>query len=138
MWWNHHRVRPQKEEIMLSGHVPADVFDHPQNVGGFDCLIEVPQSAVNGLHNMMTEEVGPRDVHLSWFTAEFDELFFAQIISRSKVRDESRKKVSRELYLEFNRMSTGLISSSVKTRYTGMFNKCKNILRIMGYLKYGA
>ncbi|KAJ7856075.1 hypothetical protein B0H14DRAFT_2352896, partial [Mycena olivaceomarginata] len=74
IWWNHHRVRPQKEKNMPSGHVPADAFDHPQNFGGLDCLIEVPQTAVDDLRNMMTEDVGPRDTHLSWFTAEFDEL----------------------------------------------------------------
>ncbi|KAJ7767164.1 hypothetical protein B0H16DRAFT_1716801 [Mycena metata] len=74
IWWNHHRVRSQKEKNMPSGHIPADAFEHPQNFGGLDCLIEVPQSAVNDLRDMITEEVGPRDVHLSWFTAEFDEL----------------------------------------------------------------
>ncbi|KAJ7769746.1 hypothetical protein B0H14DRAFT_2402474, partial [Mycena olivaceomarginata] len=74
IWWNHHRVRLQKEKNMPSGHVPADAFDHPQNFGGLDCLIEVPQTAVDDLRNMMTEDVGPRDTHLSWFTAEFDEL----------------------------------------------------------------
>ncbi|KAJ7036966.1 hypothetical protein C8F04DRAFT_1209932 [Mycena alexandri] len=74
IWWNHHRVRPQKEKNMPSGHVPADAFDHPQNFGGLDCLIEVPQTAVDDLRSMMTEEVGPRDAHLSWFTADFDEL----------------------------------------------------------------
>ncbi|KAJ7021426.1 hypothetical protein C8F04DRAFT_1241391 [Mycena alexandri] len=74
IWWNHHRVRPQKEKNMPSGHVPADAFDHPQNFGGLDCLIEVPQTAVDDLRSMMTEEVGPKDAHLSWFTADFDEL----------------------------------------------------------------
>ncbi|KAJ7197183.1 hypothetical protein GGX14DRAFT_668406 [Mycena pura] len=35
-WWNHHRVRTQKDKTMPSGHVPADVLDHPQNYGGLD------------------------------------------------------------------------------------------------------
>ncbi|KAJ6470744.1 hypothetical protein C8R47DRAFT_1148134 [Mycena vitilis] len=74
VWWNHHRVRAQKDKYMPSGHVPADAFDHPQNYGGLDCRIPVPQGAVDDLRAMVTEEVGPRDEHLSWFTAEFHEL----------------------------------------------------------------
>ncbi|KAJ7659812.1 hypothetical protein DFH06DRAFT_1130567 [Mycena polygramma] len=68
LWWNHHRVRTQPEKNMPSGHVPLDAFDHPQNYGGLDCRIPVPQAAVDELREMVTEDVGPRDAHLSWFT----------------------------------------------------------------------
>jgi hypothetical protein len=59
---------------MPSGHVPSDAFDHPQNYGGIDCRIPVPQAAVDDLRKMVTEDVGPREAHLSWFSTEFDEL----------------------------------------------------------------
>ncbi|KAJ7291675.1 hypothetical protein C8J57DRAFT_1588176 [Mycena rebaudengoi] len=71
IWWNHHRVRSQKEKNMPSGHVPYDALDHPQNYGGMDCRIPVPQAAVDDLRQMVTEDVGPRDAHLSWYSAEF-------------------------------------------------------------------
>ncbi|KAJ6505054.1 hypothetical protein C8R45DRAFT_923360 [Mycena sanguinolenta] len=74
LYWNHHRVRTQKDKNMPSGHVPADAFDHPQNFGGIDCRIQIPQAAVDDMRKMITAEVGPRGDHLSWFSAEFDEL----------------------------------------------------------------
>ncbi|KAJ6525586.1 hypothetical protein B0H10DRAFT_1864030 [Mycena sp. CBHHK59/15] len=82
LWWNHHRVRTQKDKNMPSGHVPSDAFDHPQNFGGLDCRIPVPKAAVDDLREMVTEDVGSRDAHLSWFTTEFDKLaetIYAQI-----------------------------------------------------------
>ncbi|KAJ7877863.1 hypothetical protein B0H13DRAFT_2235847 [Mycena leptocephala] len=74
LWWNHHRVRRQKDKNMPSGHVPSDAFDHPQNFGGLDCRIPVPKTAVDDLQKMLTEDVGPRDIHLSWFEADFGDL----------------------------------------------------------------
>ncbi|KAK7018226.1 hypothetical protein R3P38DRAFT_2981844 [Favolaschia claudopus] len=74
LWWNHHRVRVQIEKNMPSGHVPADAFAHPKNFGGIDCRISVPQAAVDDMRQMLTEEVGSRESHLSWFTLEFAEL----------------------------------------------------------------
>ncbi|KAF7371791.1 hypothetical protein MVEN_00035800 [Mycena venus] len=74
LWWNQHRVRTQKDKNMPSGHVPSDAFDHPQNFGGLDCRIPVPQAAVDDMRKMITEEIGPRDAHLSWFNPEFGQL----------------------------------------------------------------
>ncbi|KAK6988460.1 hypothetical protein R3P38DRAFT_2474377, partial [Favolaschia claudopus] len=74
LWWNHHRVRVQIEKNMPSGHVPADAFAHPKNFGGIDCRISVPQAAVDDMRQMLTEEVGSRESHLSWFSLEFAEL----------------------------------------------------------------
>ncbi|KAJ6601598.1 hypothetical protein B0H10DRAFT_2167416 [Mycena sp. CBHHK59/15] len=65
LWWNHPRVHTQKDKNMPSGHVPSDAFDHPQNFGGLDCQIPVPKAAVDDLREMVTEDVGSRDAHLS-------------------------------------------------------------------------
>ncbi|KAK7001196.1 hypothetical protein R3P38DRAFT_3327246 [Favolaschia claudopus] len=70
LWWNHHRVRVQIEKNIPTGHVPADAFAHPKNFGGIDCRISVPP-AVDDVRQMLTEEVGSRGSHLSWFTLEF-------------------------------------------------------------------
>ncbi|KAJ7139311.1 hypothetical protein C8R44DRAFT_606323 [Mycena epipterygia] len=74
LWWNHHRIRTQKDKNMPSGHVPYDALEHPQNYGGLACRIPVPQGAVDDLRKMLVEDVDPRDAHLSWFTGEFDDL----------------------------------------------------------------
>ncbi|KAF7371801.1 hypothetical protein MVEN_00036800 [Mycena venus] len=74
IYWNHHRVRSQKDKNMPSGHVPADAFNHPQNFGGLECRIPIPKAAVNDMRKMITEEIGPRDAHLSWFNPEFGQL----------------------------------------------------------------
>jgi hypothetical protein len=71
IYWNHHRVRSQKDKNMPSGHVPADAFNHPQNFGGLDCRIPIPKAAVDEMRRILAEEVGPRENHLSWFSAEF-------------------------------------------------------------------
>ncbi|KAJ7903990.1 hypothetical protein B0H13DRAFT_1881929 [Mycena leptocephala] len=63
-WWNHHRVCTQKDKNMPSGHIPSDAFDHPQNFGGLDCRIPVPQAAVDDLRKMIAAEAGPRDARL--------------------------------------------------------------------------
>ncbi|KAJ6562677.1 hypothetical protein B0H10DRAFT_1844537, partial [Mycena sp. CBHHK59/15] len=76
-FWNHQRVRTQPEKNMPSGHVPYDVLDHPQNYGGLDCRIPVPQEAVDGLRKMVTEDVGPREDHLSWVSNDFNNLAHA-------------------------------------------------------------
>ncbi|KAK7036921.1 hypothetical protein R3P38DRAFT_2489014, partial [Favolaschia claudopus] len=80
LWWNHHRVRDhhrvrvQIEKNMPSGHVPADASAHPKNFGGIDCRISVPLAAVDDMRQMLTEEVGSRESHLSSFSLEFAEL----------------------------------------------------------------
>ncbi|KAJ6550296.1 hypothetical protein B0H19DRAFT_1211498 [Mycena capillaripes] len=82
IYWNHHRVRSQKDKNMPSGHVPADAFNHPQNFGGLDCRIPILKAAVDDMRRMLAEEVGPREIHLSWFSAEFAVLaenIYAQI-----------------------------------------------------------
>ncbi|KAF7345954.1 hypothetical protein MVEN_01617900 [Mycena venus] len=78
LWWNHHQVRTQVDKNMPSGHVPLDALEHPQNYGGIDCRIPVPEECVNDLRQMITDDVGPREAHLSWYTRDFGEL--AQVI----------------------------------------------------------
>ena len=56
---------------MPSGHVPDDALEHPQMFGGLKCFISIPKEAVNELRAHLTEEVGPRETHLSWYTDEF-------------------------------------------------------------------
>jgi hypothetical protein len=56
---------------MPSGHVPADVLEHPEFYGGINCRIEVPQDTVHLLREALSEEVGPREQHLAWVTEEF-------------------------------------------------------------------
>jgi hypothetical protein len=58
---------------MPSGHVPIHVLEHPEQYGGIDCRIQVPQEALDVLRNMLTEEEGPRDEHLSWYPYIFAE-----------------------------------------------------------------
>ncbi|KAJ7266195.1 hypothetical protein C8J57DRAFT_1511128 [Mycena rebaudengoi] len=80
LWWNHHRVHSQKDKNMPSGHIPYDTLDHHQNYGGMDCRLPVPQVAVDDLRQMVTKDVGSRDLHLSWYSAEFhvvaDQIYF--------------------------------------------------------------
>ncbi|KAJ7831208.1 hypothetical protein B0H14DRAFT_3464215 [Mycena olivaceomarginata] len=45
---------------MPSGHVPADVLEHPEFYGGINCRIEA-----------LSEEVRPCEQHLAWVTEEF-------------------------------------------------------------------
>ncbi|KAJ7081539.1 hypothetical protein C8R43DRAFT_965583 [Mycena crocata] len=72
-WWNHHRVRLQRDKNMPSAHVPAHAYEHPTHFGGIDCRICVPKEAVAELRDYLTEEVGSRESHLGWpgVTAEF-------------------------------------------------------------------
>ncbi|KII92854.1 hypothetical protein PLICRDRAFT_104049 [Plicaturopsis crispa FD-325 SS-3] len=70
-WWNQHRVRYQQDKNMPSGHVPIDVLEHPKSQGGLDCRVRVPAEAIAELREQLVEEVGPRDSHLAWVTAEF-------------------------------------------------------------------
>ncbi|KAJ6589862.1 hypothetical protein DFH09DRAFT_1274176 [Mycena vulgaris] len=62
---------------MPSGHVPYNALDHPQNYGGLDHRIPVPQEAVNDLRKMVTENIGPREDHLSWVSNDFNNLAHA-------------------------------------------------------------
>ncbi|KAJ6564916.1 hypothetical protein DFH09DRAFT_1278761 [Mycena vulgaris] len=76
-FWNHHRVRSQPAKNMPSGHVPYNALDHPQNYGGLDHRIPVPQEAVNDLRKMITDNIGPREDHLSWVSNDFNNLAHA-------------------------------------------------------------
>jgi hypothetical protein len=73
-WWNHHRVRPQQEKDMPSGHVPLDSLEHPELYGGLDCLIRVPNDVIEDLREYLTEEVGSREECLRWVSEEFNAL----------------------------------------------------------------
>ncbi|KAF8187655.1 hypothetical protein K438DRAFT_1525312, partial [Mycena galopus ATCC 62051] len=55
LWWNHHQVRTQVDKNMPSGHVPLDALEHPQNYGGIDCRIPVPEECVDDLRQMITD-----------------------------------------------------------------------------------
>lgn len=56
---------------MPSGHVPADALEHPELFGGINCFIRVPQDTIKELREFLTEEVGPREEHLSWVSDDF-------------------------------------------------------------------
>jgi hypothetical protein len=56
---------------MSSGHVPIDIFKHPQVHGGLDCLIRVTPDAIQHLREYLEEEVGPRSAHLDWVSEDF-------------------------------------------------------------------
>ncbi|KAJ7687071.1 hypothetical protein B0H14DRAFT_3101474 [Mycena olivaceomarginata] len=47
----------QQMKNMPSGHVPADVLEHPEFYGGINCRIEVPQDTVHLLREALSEEV---------------------------------------------------------------------------------
>ncbi|KAJ7826517.1 hypothetical protein B0H13DRAFT_2241110 [Mycena leptocephala] len=68
---NQHQVRTQPNKNMPSGHVPADVLEHPEFFGGINCFIEVPKETLADLWVFLTEEVGPRSEHLQWVDDEF-------------------------------------------------------------------
>jgi hypothetical protein len=70
-YWNQHQVRSQPNKNMPSGHVPADVLEHPELFGGINCLIKVPKETLTDLRVFLTEEVGPRSEHLQWVDDEF-------------------------------------------------------------------
>ncbi|KAJ6566838.1 hypothetical protein B0H19DRAFT_1138688 [Mycena capillaripes] len=71
IYWNQHRVRSQPNKNMPSGHVPADILEHPELFGGINCLIKVPKETLADLRVFLTEEVGPRSEHLQWVDDEF-------------------------------------------------------------------
>ncbi|KAF7328323.1 hypothetical protein MVEN_02547700 [Mycena venus] len=70
-YWNQHQVRSQPNKNMPSGHVPADVLEHPELFGGINCFIKVPKETLADLRVFLTEEVGPRSEHLQWVDDEF-------------------------------------------------------------------
>ncbi|KAL0955296.1 hypothetical protein HGRIS_004185 [Hohenbuehelia grisea] len=73
-WWNLHRVRPQQDKDMPSGHVPLDALKYPSLYGGLNCLVEVPKPIIQDLREYLTEEVGSRKECLHWVTDEFEAL----------------------------------------------------------------
>ena len=42
--------------------------------GGLRCHIPIPEEAINELRVHLTEVVGPREAHLSWYTDAFAEM----------------------------------------------------------------
>ncbi|KAF9440549.1 hypothetical protein P691DRAFT_793250 [Macrolepiota fuliginosa MF-IS2] len=71
MYWNNHKIRKQKDKMMPSSHIPDDALHHPSLHGGEPCLIQVPQDAQAELRTILSEEVGRRDVHFSWYSEDF-------------------------------------------------------------------
>ncbi|KAJ3498047.1 hypothetical protein NMY22_g19640 [Coprinellus aureogranulatus] len=72
-YWNNHQVRPQKEKLMPSGHVPSDAFENPKNHDpeAEKYLIKVPDSVLTDCRRYLTDEVGERSAHMSWYSEEF-------------------------------------------------------------------
>jgi hypothetical protein len=103
-YWNQHKIRPQANKIMPSGHVPADALKHPQLFGGISCFIKVPKETLTELRAFLTEEVGPREEHLRWVSEEFK--VFAEVVHREvgspKITIENSWKVFNEMsvYME--------------------------------------
>ncbi|KAF7302852.1 hypothetical protein MKEN_01247400 [Mycena kentingensis (nom. inval.)] len=114
-YWNHHQIRFQREKIMPSGHVPRDAALHPAHYGGIDCFIRVPASTVSELREVLTEEVGPREQHLAWVTAEFDEFAVAvyESLGKPKITLESSWSV-------FARMSEEIEGLALAYRRLGL------------------
>ncbi|TFK61062.1 hypothetical protein BDN72DRAFT_778676 [Pluteus cervinus] len=69
-YWNQHRIRYQADKILPSGHVPDDARENPSSFGGLNCLIPVDNKTTTGseARQYLTEEVGGRDQHLSWYS----------------------------------------------------------------------
>lgn len=72
-YWNNHQVRRQVEKEMPSNHVPQDALDHPEAWGAESCLIKIEKSSIDELRALLTEEVGPREQYLTWYSAHFAE-----------------------------------------------------------------
>lgn len=70
-YWNNHKIRKQAQKLMPSGHIPTDALCYPILFGGRSCLICVPEEAQMDMHNILTEEVGQCDKHLSWYSEDF-------------------------------------------------------------------
>lgn len=56
---------------MPSGHIPADALQNPDLFQGQDCRIQIPEDAQIEMRNILAEAVGPREEHLSWYSAGF-------------------------------------------------------------------
>lgn len=70
-YWNNHRIRGQ-QKAMPSEHVPSDALEHPEVYDGHsDLLIPVPKEGQINAREYLTEEVGDREEHLSWYTHDF-------------------------------------------------------------------
>jgi len=59
---------------MPSDHVPDDAVEHPQLLGGINCLVRVPQAAIEDMRQFLTEEVGSKGTFNRFFPLEFDEV----------------------------------------------------------------
>ncbi|KAJ3542600.1 hypothetical protein NMY22_g3454 [Coprinellus aureogranulatus] len=70
-YWNNHEIRYQDEKNMPSAHVPQDALDHPEAWGAENLLIEVEPHSIAELRAYLTEQVGPREEHLSWYSEDF-------------------------------------------------------------------
>jgi hypothetical protein len=67
-YWNHHRVRKQKDKVMPSGHVPMNAFCNPAEFLGIQCKISVPLDVVQEMRALVIEDTGPRE---QWITDDF-------------------------------------------------------------------
>lgn len=69
--WNNHKIRYQPEKNMPSDHVPLDALEHPAIYEATTCLVKVPEDGQREVRDYLSEQVGPREQHLSWYDDEF-------------------------------------------------------------------
>lgn len=72
-YWNQHKIRPQEAKYMPSGHVPIDALEHPELLGGTNCLIPVPPHITDKFRQHLAEnnDIGPRNTCLEFYPPEF-------------------------------------------------------------------
>jgi hypothetical protein len=57
---------------MPSGHIPLDALHHPSLFNSHDCLINIPAEPQDEMQRLMSDEISPREMHLSWYSPKFD------------------------------------------------------------------
>ncbi|KAJ3548523.1 hypothetical protein NMY22_g1225 [Coprinellus aureogranulatus] len=70
-YWNNHKIRFQEQKLMPSAHVPQDAHDHPEVYQGLNCLIRIAKEGQKAVREYLSEQVRPREDHISWYTADF-------------------------------------------------------------------
>lgn len=87
--------------------MPDDALQHPEMFGGLKCHIPVPKEAIDELRAHLTEEVGPREAHLSWYTESF-----------AKMAQEAYQTIGEPAYTLDNAWSTfGALSNVLDTYF---------------------
>ncbi len=72
-YWNFHRNRYQKEKLLPSSIVPAQLIEALETFGGTNCLIPVHSVAVQEMRKVITEDMEDVENRLAWVSAtDFD------------------------------------------------------------------